>query len=76
MPVAFCRAIRYKATGMIRKLLFLAPVLCLGAADQAPKLRGGNILAAETYSYRDLIKAKKLLPTPLRAPHRANCKQK
>ncbi len=60
MPVAFCRAILYKATGMIRQLICLAPALCLVASAQTPKLRGGNILAAETYSYRELIKARKL----------------
>jgi L-ribulose-5-phosphate 3-epimerase len=34
--------------------------LCSLALAQEPKLRGGNILASETYSYRDLIGSGKL----------------
>jgi L-ribulose-5-phosphate 3-epimerase len=45
---------------MRRKLIFLSLLLCSLLAAQDPKLRGGNILASETYSYRDLIRAGKL----------------
>jgi L-ribulose-5-phosphate 3-epimerase len=45
---------------MMRKLICLPLALCSLLAAQTPKLNGGNILSAETYSYRDLIKAGKL----------------
>ena len=45
---------------MIRKLICLLPALCFLASAESPKLRGGNILASETYSYRELIRAGKL----------------
>jgi sugar phosphate isomerase/epimerase len=45
---------------MTRKLIFLSLALGSLAAAQGPKLKGGNILASETYSYRDLIRAGKL----------------
>ncbi len=45
---------------MIRKLICLLPALCLLASAESPTLRGGNILASETYSYRELIRAGKL----------------
>jgi sugar phosphate isomerase/epimerase len=42
------------------RILFIFLLLCsLGAAEDA-KLRGGNLLACETYSYRQLIKDGKL----------------
>jgi L-ribulose-5-phosphate 3-epimerase len=58
--VAFSTAIRYKTTGMKCKLICLSLALCSLASAQSPKLKGGNILASETYSYRDLIRAGKL----------------
>lgn len=44
------------------KLKFFALALLLGstAAAQDPKLRGGNILSCETWSFRDLIRSGKL----------------
>jgi sugar phosphate isomerase/epimerase len=45
---------------MIQKLIYLPVLLSTLAFAQDPKLRGGNILASETYSYRDLIRAGKL----------------
>ena len=45
---------------MIRKLICLLPALCFLASAESPTLRGGNILASETYSYRELIRAGKL----------------
>ena len=45
---------------MKRILILLPLVLCSLMPAQEPKLRGGNILASETYSYRDLIRAGKL----------------
>lgn len=45
---------------MRRNLICLPLVLCSLASAQEPKLRGGNILSSETYSYRDLIRAGKL----------------
>src|SRR6059036_17085 len=41
-------------------LYCLCMLLCCLALAQDPTLRGGNILAAETYSYRDLIRSGKL----------------
>jgi L-ribulose-5-phosphate 3-epimerase len=45
---------------MKRKLICLPLALISLAPAQSPKLKGGNILASETYSYRDLIRAGKL----------------
>jgi sugar phosphate isomerase/epimerase len=45
---------------MRRNLIYLTLALCSLASAQDAKLRGGNILASETYSYRDLIRAGKL----------------
>ncbi|HTM48409.1 MAG TPA: sugar phosphate isomerase/epimerase family protein [Bryobacteraceae bacterium] len=45
---------------MRRKQICLLLALSWQAAAQDPVLRGGNILASETYSYRDLIRAGKL----------------
>lgn len=45
---------------MRSQFLILAFVLCSLAFADDPKLRGGNTLACETYSFRDLIKAGKL----------------
>src|SRR6266566_915190 len=45
---------------MIRKLICLLPALGVLASAESPTLRGGNILASETYSYRELIRAGKL----------------
>src|ERR1700730_18421100 len=45
---------------MTRTLICLPLALCALVSAQEPKLRGGNILASETYSYRDLIRAGKL----------------
>ena len=45
---------------MKRKLICLSLALISLAPAQSPKLKGGNILASETYSYRDLIRAGKL----------------
>ena len=45
---------------MIRTLICLSLALCSLASAQSPQLKGGNILASETYSYRDLIRAGKL----------------
>jgi len=45
---------------MRRNLIYLMWALCSLALAEDPKLRGGNILASETYSYRDLIRAGKL----------------
>ena len=45
---------------MNRKLICLPLALISLAPAQSPKLKGGNILASETYSYRDLIRAGKL----------------
>src|SRR5713101_6196181 len=42
------------------KLICLPLALCSLAPAQSPKLQGGNILASETYSYRDLIRSGKL----------------
>src|SRR5712692_664328 len=42
------------------KLIFLSLALCSLAPAQSPKLQGGNMLASETYSYRDLIRSGKL----------------
>src|SRR6059036_2764019 len=41
-------------------LYCLCMLLCCLALAQDPKLKGGNILASETYSYRELIRAGKL----------------
>jgi sugar phosphate isomerase/epimerase len=45
---------------MKTKLIWLALALCSLALAQDPKLRGGNILACETWSFRDMIRAGKL----------------
>ncbi len=45
---------------MIRKLILILPALGFLASAESPTLRGGNILASETYSYRELIRAGKL----------------
>jgi sugar phosphate isomerase/epimerase len=45
---------------MKSKLLFLALSLSSLAGAQDPKLRGGNILSCETWSFRDLIRSGKL----------------
>src|ERR1700730_4598158 len=45
---------------MTRTLICLPLALCALVSAQEPKLRGGNILSSETYSYRDLIRAGKL----------------
>jgi len=45
---------------MKRKLICLSLAPISLAPAQSPKLKGGNILASETYSYRDLIRAGKL----------------
>jgi L-ribulose-5-phosphate 3-epimerase len=45
---------------MRRNLIWLPLALCSLESAQEPKLRGGNILSSETYSYRDLIRAGKL----------------
>lgn len=48
---------------MRQKLFYtmLAPLaICAAASAPAPKLRGGNILACETWSFRDLIRGGKL----------------
>src|SRR5438477_7963643 len=45
---------------MKRKLICLPLALISLAPAQNPKLQGGNILASETYSYRDIIRAGKL----------------
>lgn len=44
----------------IQNLIYLPLLLCAVAPAHDPELRGGNILASETYSYRDLIRAGKL----------------
>src|SRR5215467_9123509 len=45
---------------MNSKLICLYLALCSLAFAQDPRLRGGNILASETYSYRDLVRSGKL----------------
>src|ERR1700740_2765828 len=46
---------------MRRKLICIPLALCAALASaESPTLRGGNILASETYSYRELIRAGKL----------------
>jgi L-ribulose-5-phosphate 3-epimerase len=45
---------------MRQRLIYLTLALCALAAAADPKLPGGNILASETYSYRELIRAGKL----------------
>src|SRR5579872_6132525 len=45
---------------MKMKLIWPALALCSLALAQDPKLRGGNILACETWSFRDLIRSGKL----------------
>src|SRR6476469_99116 len=47
-------------TAMKSNLLVLALAMSAPAWAADAKLRGGNILACETYSYRDLIRAGKL----------------
>jgi len=42
---------------MTRNLIWMPLALCCLASAQEPKLRGGNILSSETYSYRDIIRA-------------------
>lgn len=50
----------YIVVGMKTRLLFVLLIVCaLGSSDD-PKLRGGNILSCETYSFRDLIRTGKL----------------
>jgi len=45
---------------MISKIAVLALVFGSLASEQDPKLRGGNILSCETWSFRDLIRSGKL----------------
>lgn len=45
---------------MKSRLLLIPFVLAIAASAQDAKLRGGNMLACETYSYRDLIRDGKL----------------
>src|ERR1700730_14674518 len=52
---------------MTRTLICLPLLLCALLSAQEPKLRSGNILASETYSYRDLIRAGKLDPLTIPA---------
>jgi L-ribulose-5-phosphate 3-epimerase len=57
-------------TRKLRKLAYLSllPVaLSQMSAAEGPKLRGGNILACETWSFRDLIRAGKLEMTAVPA---------
>lgn len=49
------------------RFLFAALAFCGLAGADDPQLRGGNTLACETYSYRDLIKAGKLDMTTIPA---------
>src|SRR5262249_21216767 len=44
----------------MRRLVCALLALCPLAAAADPTLRGGNILASETYSYRELVRAGKL----------------
>src|ERR1700694_5900473 len=45
---------------MRQRLIYLTLALCALAPAADPKLPGGNILASETYSYRDLVRTGKL----------------
>lgn len=45
---------------MNSRVLLIPLVLAAAASAQDPKLRGGNLLACETYSYRQLIQSGKL----------------
>ncbi len=45
---------------MLRNRIYIFLALTSLLCAQDPKLKGGNILASETYSYRELIKAGKL----------------
>src|SRR6476660_8871336 len=45
---------------MLRNRIILLLALSCAAAAQDPKLQGGNILASETYSYRELVRTGKL----------------
>src|ERR1051325_11533290 len=47
-------------TAMKTRLLVLALAMGAVASAQDPKLRGGNILACETWSFRDMIRSGKL----------------
>ena len=42
------------------KLFLILPFFCMLARAEDPPLRGGNLLACETYSFRQLIRAGKL----------------
>jgi L-ribulose-5-phosphate 3-epimerase len=52
---------------MKRNLSCLLLALCAAAPAQDPKLRGGNILACENWSFRDMIRAGKLDPLTIPA---------
>src|SRR5215831_1756329 len=52
---------------MKRKLIWLFLAFSAAAVAEDPKLRGGNILSCETWSYRDLIRAGKLEMTAVPA---------
>ena len=58
--------IRYKIL-MHRKLFFIPLILCSIALADDPHLRGGNVLACETYSFRQLIGSGKLDMTTIPA---------
>src|ERR1044071_6179189 len=47
-------------TAMKSRFVVLALALGSAASAEDPKLRGGNILACETWSFRDLIRSGKL----------------
>ena len=52
---------------MKRNFAYLLLMLCGLAQAQDPKLRGGNILACENWSFRDMIRAGKLDPLTIPA---------